>query len=385
MKTLLFLLGNLFILTVQAQSLQSSCNQFRSGDRLMKRVITTYEPGPSGSGQIWDFSDLELKDAGYELKYVSQGIDTIVGIEHHTMYYYRTSGDSLFCLGYENPSTFISYQKPELLMAFPVFQGRVMTDYFDGKGNYCERMEVRLRGKSTVTADASCVLILSEVDTLRKVIRTYTHKFIHQRMIPRIAMQDSLQLDTIPFVLNRDSIEYLLASDSIRQETETLRWYADGYRYPVMETVKSIVYKFGVPYEHFTTSFVYLPDEQYYDLPYDTDNQERRDLSADEEHERNWKNTDESGQNKRNNSMISYNFHIGKDGSLYINYELKQPGEVILMFYDMQGRQLAGIQRADQTIGNYKEVISMNSYPRGEYLLRITVGENQYGEKIIKY
>ena len=92
-------------------------------------------------------------------------------------------------------------------MAFPVFQGRVMTDYFDGKGNYCERMEVRLRGKSTVTADASGVLILSEGDTLRKVIRTYTHKFIHQRMIPRIAMQDSLQLDTIPFVLNRDSIE----------------------------------------------------------------------------------------------------------------------------------------------------------------------------------
>lgn len=83
--------------------------------------------------------------------------------------------------------------------------------------------------------------------------------------------------------------------------------------------------------------------------------------------------------------IVCYNFHIGKDGSLYINYELKQPGEVILMFYDMQGRQLAGIQRADQTIGNYKEVISMNSYPRGEYLLRITVGENQYGEKIIKY
>ena len=59
MKTLLFLLGNLFILTVQAQSLQSSCNQPRSGDRLMKRMITTYEPGPSGSGKsgilvIWN-------------------------------------------------------------------------------------------------------------------------------------------------------------------------------------------------------------------------------------------------------------------------------------------------------------------------------------------
>lgn len=385
MKTLLFLLGNLFILTVQAQSLQSSCNQPRSGDRLVKRMIATCEPGPSGSGQIWDFSDLELKDAGYELKYVSQGIDTIVGIEHHTMYYYRTSGDSLFCLGYENPSTFIFYQKPELLMAFPVFQGRVMTDYFDGKGNYCERMEVRLRGKSTVKADASGILILPEGDTLRKVIRTYTHKLIHQRMLPKIAMQDSLQLDTLSFGLNRDSIEYLLVGDSVRQEVEAWRWYADGYRYPVMETVKSIVYRFGVPHEHFTISFAYLPDEQYYDLPYDTDNQERRDLSADEEHERNWKNADESAQNKKNNSVISYNFHIGKGGSLHINYELKQPEEVTLMLYDLQGRQLAGIQHAGQTIGNYKEVISMDSCPRGEYLLRITVGENLYGEKIIKY
>ena len=56
MKTLLFLLGNLFILTVQAQSLQSSCNQPRSGDRLMKRMITTYEPevGKSGILVIWN-------------------------------------------------------------------------------------------------------------------------------------------------------------------------------------------------------------------------------------------------------------------------------------------------------------------------------------------
>lgn len=70
---------------------------------------------------------------------------------------------------------------------------------------------------------------------------------------------------------------------------------------------------------------------------------------------------------------------------MHINYELKQPEEVTLMLYDLQGRQLAGIQHAGQTIGNYKEVISMDSCPRGEYLLRITVGENLYGEKIIKY
>ena len=242
MKELLFfLLGCFLSLFLQAQSLSTDCNQLRGGDRLMKRMVTACEPGENGVQRVWDFGGLELRDANYELKYVLQGTDTVIGTEHCTMYYYRTSGDSLFCLGYENPTTFIAYQKPELLLVFPVFQGRVVTDYFDGMGNYCERLEVWLRGKSTVTADASGVLILPGGDTLRKVLRTYTHKCIYQRMIPKVAIQDSLQIDTIPFVLNRDSIEYLLTNDSIRLETETWRWYADGYRYPVFETVKSTV------------------------------------------------------------------------------------------------------------------------------------------------
>ena len=76
----------------------------------MKRVVPICEAGEGGTQQIWDFSGLELQDANYELQYVEQGADTVIGIEHRTMYYYRTSGDSLFCLGYENPTTLITYQ-----------------------------------------------------------------------------------------------------------------------------------------------------------------------------------------------------------------------------------------------------------------------------------
>lgn len=382
MKELLFfLLGCFLSLFLQAQSLSTDCNQFRGGDRLMKRMVTACEPGENGVQRVWDFGGLELRDANYELKYVLQGTDTVIGTEHCTMYYYRISGDSLFCLGYENPTTFIAYQKPELLLVFPVFQGRVVTDYFGGMGNYCERLEVWLRGKSTVTADASGVLILPGGDTLRKVLRTYTHKCIYQRMIPKVAIQDSLQIDTIPFVLNRDSIEYLLTNDSIRLETETWRWYADGYRYPVFETVKSTVYKFGNAHEHFTASFVYLPEEQYYDLPYDTDNQGRRDLASDE---RKWEPIDKNDRNERDNAAINYNFRIENDGNIYFNYRLKQSGEVWLILYDLQGQQLTATQHANQTVGDYIEKIPMKSYPKGEYLLRIAVGKEVYGEKFLK-
>lgn len=83
--------------------------------------------------------------------------------------------------------------------------------------------------------DASGMLILPGGDTLQKVLRTYTHKRIHQRMTPQIIMPDSLRENIVPFVLNRDSIDYLLTNDSIRLETEIWRWYADGYRYPVLK------------------------------------------------------------------------------------------------------------------------------------------------------
>ena len=73
----------------------------------MKCQITTIQPNKGGNQQVWNFTDIKLQDANYELKYEAQGNDTIIATEHRTMYYYQKSGDSLFCIGYENPTTFI--------------------------------------------------------------------------------------------------------------------------------------------------------------------------------------------------------------------------------------------------------------------------------------
>ena len=67
---------------------------------------------------------------------------------------------------------------------------------------------------------------------------------------------------------------------------EIWRWYASGYRYPIFETIKSTTYKVGTPYEHFTTSFAYMPSEQYYDLPHDAENQRQREIK---QQEKDWK------------------------------------------------------------------------------------------------
>lgn len=155
MRALLFLAGSILTLSLHAQTLSTTSNMPRSGDQLIKHVVTTCEPGDMSSEQIWDFSNLKLKNASYQLKYTMQGSDSLVAIEHRTMYYHSISGDSLFCLGYENPTTLITYQKPELLLTFPILQNQKISDYFDGKGRYCEHMYIRQRGKSIITADAS--------------------------------------------------------------------------------------------------------------------------------------------------------------------------------------------------------------------------------------
>ncbi|MDR0989535.1 MAG: T9SS type A sorting domain-containing protein [Prevotellaceae bacterium] len=365
---------------VYAQLLNSDYNCPRSGDRLIKRQIEAIEAGQGGQNRQWDFSELELPEANYELSYSAQGADTIIGTEHRTMYYYRLSGDSLFCIGYENPTTLITYRHPELLLVFPLFQGRTVTDYFDGTGVYCDRLALRQRGKSIVKADASGTLLLPGNDTPLQVIRTYTRKQIHLRMMP---MQE-IPTDTLPFVLERDSIDYLLAHDSIRTETQTWRWYADGYRYPVLETIKTHTYKFGKPLKFFTSSFIYLPEEQYYDLPYDVDNQQRRDEAAEEESKRQNNHHHSNKQGGKKDKSIDYQFGVGEDGNLHIDYTLKHPTKISITLYDLQGRQWSAVARGNQGVGSYSETISLTEYPRGEYLLRIEAGKEVFGEKILK-
>lgn len=372
------LVGFLFPLCVYSQTLNTSYNLPRSGDKLMKCQITTIQPNKGGSQQVWDFTDIKLQDANYELKYEAQGNDTIIATEHRTMYYYQKSGDSLFCIGYENPTTFIIYQKPELLLTFPISQGYTVYDYFEGKGNYCNYLNIHLRGKTTITADASGKLILPDGDTIQNVLRTYTHKYIHQQTQPQKKLDNSSYIDTIPFTINKDSIDYLIANDSVHIEMEIWRWYASGYRYPIFETIKSTIYKLGTPYEHFSTSFAYMPSEQYYDLPYDAENQRQREIK---QQGKDWK--EERDNKDIPNILIDYQIQV-YNNDLQVYYELKESSHISIILYNIQGEQLSAIQKYNQSSGVYNEIIKIGDYPKGKYILQIVVGNKKYGEKVIK-
>jgi hypothetical protein len=72
--------------------------------------------------------------------------------------------------------------------------------------------------------------------------------------------------DTTLYLISPDSIDFRLANDTVVFVTETFRWYEQGYRYPVFETVRSWEQHQNKRkrYEFLATAFFFPPQEQYY-------------------------------------------------------------------------------------------------------------------------
>lgn len=364
--------------------LENEYNMFRGEDVIVKQQVKYKNPGRAGANVLWDFSKQEAVNEKYKLSYGQSESDSIItGSEHRTLYHYLLRNDSLYSLGYENPTTLLENQKPELLLTFPFTYQKRIEGYFYGTGNYCHRLNLTAQGKTVTWGDAYGMIILPGGDTLQHVLRVRSLKKIAEKMIPYV-QKDSVILSAI----NIDSINYHLNNDSVYMQVETYRWYADGYRYPIFETVESITYKDQKTFKHFNTAFLYSPDEHSY-LNDDLKNLvklEEREKAGKETHENSsGNNNGNSLGNNPNKEPINYNAYI-ENGSnqISVEYNLSQTADVTISLYDMQGRLLVNYPKTTHSSGFYQKAIFLDDFQLGEYLLRIVVNDKVYGEKIVK-
>lgn len=384
------LLSKLFLLcfflipvSVFAQTfLKKEYNMFRGEDVIIKQQVKYKNPGRAGANVLWDFGKQEAINEKYKLSYTqSEGDSAVTGCEHNTLYHYLLRNDSLYSLGYENPTTLINNQRPELLLTFPFSYQKRIEGYYYGTGNYCRRLDLTAQGKTVTWGDAYGMIILPNGDTLQHVLRVRSLKMIAEKMLPYV-QKDSI----IQPVVNIDSINYHLNNDSVYMQVETYRWYADGYRYPIFETVESITYKNQKPLKHFNTAFFYSPDKHSY-LNNDPKNLARLDEIEKENKGSKGASSgnDNSSGNNPNKELINYNVYIEKGSNkISIEYNLNQQSDVTISLYDMQGRLLINYPKTKYPEGFYQEAIALDGFQLGEYLLRIVVNDRVYGEKIIK-
>lgn len=222
-------------------SLTSERNAYRAGDKLVKQQIEYKDAGSAGKNLLWDFRGINLINENYTLDYFitdSSRMDTLCGIEHNTRYYYYQNNNSLWAIGFENSTTNLEYQQPELKLRFPLSYGDTLYSKFNGQGEYCHRDSIKVSGYTRVLVDAEGDLMLPWRETVKRALRVRTTRYYTQT--------------------GNDSIEMLF---------DTFSWYALGIRYPVFESIKTTLTKNrgqagGADTVVFNTSFYYPPELQ---------------------------------------------------------------------------------------------------------------------------
>jgi|GEM_PF-1765716 len=438
---LIFLcIGTLFSQTSLKRSLQG----MRSGDSYYKQQIEYKNPGRRGQNVVWNFSKLKTIDEKYGVSYVepnrkSKDTSFVRCVEHNTMYKYGFKGDSLLMLGFENSGSKLTYSDPELSLVFPFTLGDSIVDRYKGTGRYMNTILSQADGYLTTIADAEGTLILPDGDTLLNVLRIRSERCYIQRTLP-IVYEDEVNLrakDTIlvndgeeditmdAFAKDQTDEERILGkslkgmldmedsgqsnskkkgsifentygksrrisrgqmlrekTDSIYYRTETCRWYAPGYRYPLFETIcnKSHVAKTDTSETKDVATAFYFPPSMHVYLENDPENKAILDSLI---------TLKESNltEDKFVSDVLLFDYNIYPNpvkSDLNIELLLDQSSEVSFRIVDASGKIVMTSLEGKYPAGIHNFTLKTNKLRFGNYVLHIIVGKQVANAMLLK-
>ncbi len=341
-------------------------NALRPGDQLVKQQIDYVEPGVSGKDKTWDLRHLELQGKEYLIEYSSpvlyndslyvMGLDTfprkkgsleelVIGREHHTFYYYLQTDSSLTLLGFSNPLNLTRYRGSSHQLYFPLDTLRREFRQYTSTNTYSGRKESFARISTTLSADCRGSLILPSGDTLGDVLGVRT---VHTTLW---SDQEHAALSPL--------------------EMESFRWYAQGYRYPILESITTRGSGPGSSIS-FSTSFYYPPHRHTY---YDADNAPEKDqLSAQQQSD---------GAPLDGWPIWRYYPNPVKQ-RLTVEYQSVVGVRTQIRLYDPTGQVLRNLSAAGSHSGVYLEQIDLSVLPSGNYVLEFIRGDFRESKIVIK-
>jgi hypothetical protein len=392
----------------------------RPCDELTKQQVEYKDPGRSGTDVLWDFSKLKPINRKYSVEYYTPAVKRsgdsicITCLENRTMYKYVSKGDSLLLMGFENSGSRMLLDTPEYVLHYPFTLGDSIVSFFKGSGSYENTLKSAIEGSLYVVADAIGTLIFPDGDTLTNVLRVKTQHNYQQRtqtlINPRHTRQsllkDSLkptlsETTTIPvdstgvasspetnetsssqshIISNiKNSGKKNATPDSICYRTETYRWYAPGYRYPLFETICNHSRKNQqdtTEIGDIATAFYFPPSMHAY---LDNDPQNKAVLDS-------LQRSKEKGQrNPTDTLFFDYNIYPNPVMSeLHVELLLDFPSSVALSVYTTSGNLVLRKDEGAFNAGQNTFTLNLSSIRFGEYLLYIKVNDQVAKSVLLK-
>ena len=357
MKKYIFILIACFVagsrIAQTSQRLSTDRNAYRADDQIVKQQVEYRDPGSSGRALFWDFSMLQPINEKYTLNYSipdSSLMTRLCGTEHNTRYYYLQQHDSLWATGFENSTTLMEYLVPELRMKFPYSYGDTLFSFFSGNGEYCHRLPLKVKGYTRTLADAEGDLLLPQRTTVKKALRVHSLRHYTET--------------------GKDSVEMTL---------DTYSWYAAGIRYPVFESVKTIVSKClkkQTEYQAastkdttvFTTSFYYPPELQTSQVQTDS-------IPVDQTNALQGVSAVFTEAQLMPNPVLD---------NLYLTYKLTRPAQVWFTVHNNTGIPLCQTAPQNQNEGYNNTTINMGGLLTGVYSLYVHVDDMVMKLNVVK-
>ena len=374
MKKLFFIIITIAVCTtLYSQQINQLNNRYRSYDVLEKKQVSVKGFDLNSKNGIWSLEDAELSEGTYNAEYSTES-DTLIAVERGDRTYFSQDRGTVSIIGSENYMERMSYDMPEAWLKFPMQLGDSISGYFNGTGPYCERLFMRRFGTYLTVADAVGKLVLPEGDTLRHVLRLHTERHVGIRLAPIDTMKCKIPIFTV------DSIVRNMAADSVKMQEDIYRWYADGYRYPVLEA--SVLSRNG---KRLTADVYYCSPDVQRTLAYDEENEAVRERLAKEDAAARARSLDDDYSRRSKNcgnEGFAYNLSLN-DGSnlMTIHYDIDHNTKMTALVANTLGYVYRRVDHNCDS-GNGQATIDCKGLRKGQYIIYINVDGNQYAEKI---
>ena len=349
----------------------------RTNDEVKRQQVAYVAANEGAEDTVWDFTQLECSGREYTACYAEEEAyeGLIVGTEFNTRHYYQCAGDSLLLCGYENNLTKVSYDRPELLLHLPLTYGERQETLFHGTACYCERLFLRLFGTTSVEVDATGSMLLPSGDTLHHVSRVHIQKLKAEQQYPQLTTGQELKAYVDSLTFTGDSIRQRMHDGRQLMLTDTYRWYAAGYRYPIVESIATG--PAGMEPQLAVT--LYCPPEEQRSL-YDEQNEQLRQLLAEaDRHAAGGSNDGDGGNAPSSLSRCAVGVN---GGTVTIDYDLTQPATISALVCNTQGMLFLQQSQTSEAGTGHQLTLDCHALRHGEYILYLSVNGQVTSQKV---
>ena len=333
----------------QDMSLAAEANGIGSDSVLSFNRIPYVYASAKGSDVLWDFSNVQ-DDGNEDIFRITHLSDSIIEVssskEILNLHMTRTG---MYVSHRESPLYKTDYPEKKPLVPFPFHYGDSISIPFKGEGTYCGDHVYIESGRSEFSADAQGALVLGK-DTLKDVLQ------IRSLCDYELYMDaDSMSLDVASRKNIREDIHY---------------WYARGYRYPVLLTVRKSVFDKVKPVTVMETAYLFPPDSQ--SLLVDRVNEEIRKKSV------------LAKSSETRFILDTFHYTISNNGNVF-TLKCSTEGTVTVKACVCDSRGIIYRQQQSECIKGEEFILHFDcqSLRKGQYIIYINVGGAIYNDKVV--